>query len=195
MEKITEKKMVETEVTVGFKAVDGKMFESEYACLNYEKELKYADRIRFTISSDFPCVKLINYNDNYYYGCKLTLKDEFDNLLKVLKKNSNMHLQGLMSFMGDDIYFFKKISDGGYSSFSVSSLKYEKEKFEKFQKAFTDEFDEPVNNDNKSKLGKWIISSDGYYPYCSECKEVPEDGIVANVCPSCGIKMNESTIV
>ena len=48
---------------------------------------------------------------------------------------------------------------------------------------------------NKEKLGKWIICSDGYYPYCSECKEEPEDGNMTSVCPHCGIKMDETTII
>lgn len=38
--------------------------------------------------------------------------------------------------------------------------------------------------------GRWIISSDGYYPYCSECKEEPESGKMTNYCPSCGAAMD-----
>lgn len=36
--------------------------------------------------------------------------------------------------------------------------------------------------------GKWIISSDGYYPYCSECHHRPE-GKLSNYCPECGADM------
>ena len=37
--------------------------------------------------------------------------------------------------------------------------------------------------------GQWIISSDGYYPYCSECKVEPKNGEMTNYCPNCGAKM------
>lgn len=34
--------------------------------------------------------------------------------------------------------------------------------------------------------GRWLINSDGYYPYCSECKEEPKSGIMTHYCPNCG---------
>lgn len=39
------------------------------------------------------------------------------------------------------------------------------------------------------KHGHWIISSDGYYPYCSECYEELKDGEMSSWCPNCGAKM------
>lgn len=39
------------------------------------------------------------------------------------------------------------------------------------------------------KQGEWLIGSDGYYPYCSECKEEPKGGNMTTYCPSCGAKM------
>ena len=39
--------------------------------------------------------------------------------------------------------------------------------------------------------GKWLINSDGYYPYCSECKEEPKSGIMTHYCPNCGAKMDK----
>ena len=39
--------------------------------------------------------------------------------------------------------------------------------------------------------GKWIICSDGYYPYCSECKEEPKGGNMTKFCPNCGAKMDK----
>ena len=36
--------------------------------------------------------------------------------------------------------------------------------------------------------GKWIISSDGYYPYCSECGFRPDTKMTA-YCGGCGAKM------
>jgi hypothetical protein len=33
--------------------------------------------------------------------------------------------------------------------------------------------------------GRWIICSDGYYPYCSECKHEPKSGNMTHYCPNC----------
>lgn len=37
----------------------------------------------------------------------------------------------------------------------------------------------------------WIICSDGYYPYCSNCKTEPKSGIMSKFCPECGRKMED----
>lgn len=37
---------------------------------------------------------------------------------------------------------------------------------------------------------KWIICSDGYYPYCSECKHEPQGREMTKFCPNCGAKMD-----
>lgn len=39
--------------------------------------------------------------------------------------------------------------------------------------------------------GRWIIKPDGYYPYCSECKQEPAGGIMTDYCPHCGVHMDE----
>lgn len=39
-------------------------------------------------------------------------------------------------------------------------------------------------------VAKWIISSDGYYPYCSHCKTEPKNGMMSNYCPECGARMD-----
>ena len=39
------------------------------------------------------------------------------------------------------------------------------------------------------KRGKWEINSDGYYPYCSECKGEPDNGKMTKYCPNCGADM------
>lgn len=39
--------------------------------------------------------------------------------------------------------------------------------------------------------GRWLINPDGYYPYCSECKQEPARCIMTNYCPNCGAKMDE----
>jgi hypothetical protein len=40
--------------------------------------------------------------------------------------------------------------------------------------------------------GRWLTNSDdGYYPYCSVCKEEPKSGIMTPYCPNCGCKMDK----
>ena len=40
------------------------------------------------------------------------------------------------------------------------------------------------------KCGRWMICSDGYYPYCSECGQEPQSGLMTDLCPNCGVKMH-----
>ena len=44
------------------------------------------------------------------------------------------------------------------------------------------------------KHGEWIISSDGYYPFCSNCRYEPPfvggKDIRTPYCPNCGAKMD-----
>ena len=37
--------------------------------------------------------------------------------------------------------------------------------------------------------GEWIICSDGYYPYCSVCKNEPQGMVMTDFCPNCGADM------
>ena len=37
--------------------------------------------------------------------------------------------------------------------------------------------------------GEWIICSDGYYPYCSNCKQEPKGRVMSHFCPYCGADM------
>ena len=37
---------------------------------------------------------------------------------------------------------------------------------------------------------RWIICSDGYYPYCSNCKNEPFSGKMSKYCPECGARMD-----
>lgn len=37
--------------------------------------------------------------------------------------------------------------------------------------------------------GRWMINSDSYYPYCSECNAEPKNGVMSKYCPDCGAKM------
>lgn len=36
---------------------------------------------------------------------------------------------------------------------------------------------------------RWIICSDGYYPYCSKCKAEPPGRAMTSFCPECGARM------
>lgn len=50
-------------------------------------------------------------------------------------------------------------------------------------------FEEPAADVQEIRHGKWIISSDGYYPYCSECGKEPKE--MSEFCPKCGAKMDK----
>ena len=41
----------------------------------------------------------------------------------------------------------------------------------------------------EQKIGRWIICSDGYYPYCSTCKNEPKSRAMTDYCPNCGAFM------
>ena len=41
----------------------------------------------------------------------------------------------------------------------------------------------------EQKTARWLINSDGYYPYCSACKEEPKNRTMTDFCPKCGAKM------
>lgn len=40
------------------------------------------------------------------------------------------------------------------------------------------------------KRAKWEICSDGYYPYCSNCKNEPQGRAMTLFCPNCGARMD-----
>lgn len=42
---------------------------------------------------------------------------------------------------------------------------------------------------NPVKRGHWLICSDGYYPYCSECGHWPKE--MSKFCEECGADMQE----
>lgn len=48
----------------------------------------------------------------------------------------------------------------------------------------------PTADVEEVKHGQWIICSDGYYPYCSNCKTEPKSRILTKYCPDCGAKMD-----
>ena len=49
----------------------------------------------------------------------------------------------------------------------------------------------PTADVQEVRHGKWIINSDGYYPYCSECGKEPKE--MSEFCPHCGAKMDKES--
>jgi hypothetical protein len=45
--------------------------------------------------------------------------------------------------------------------------------------------------DNLNKA-RWLICSDGYYPYCSRCLHESPSGQMTYYCPICGANMKDS---
>ena len=62
----------------------------------------------------------------------------------------------------------------------IRALQYDREQYEKgYQDGKAD----------MQKKGRWLINSDGYYPYCSQCKYEPKE--MTRYCPNCGVEMND----
>ena len=53
-----------------------------------------------------------------------------------------------------------------------------------------DAFVDMTHDIAQSSHGKWNINPDGYYPYCSCCKQEPKDGVMTKYCPNCGAIMD-----
>lgn len=47
----------------------------------------------------------------------------------------------------------------------------------------------PIADVRPNIHAKWEISCDGWYPYCSNCKQEPQGRIMTNFCPNCGADM------
>jgi hypothetical protein len=47
----------------------------------------------------------------------------------------------------------------------------------------------PTENVRPVVRGEWKINCDGYYPYCSNCRTEPKNGVMSNFCPHCGADM------
>lgn len=58
--------------------------------------------------------------------------------------------------------------------------------------ALAEQKDGKTDTDNYGKRARWLINSDGYYPYCSACMAEPENGEMTNYCPSCGARMKKN---
>ncbi len=50
---------------------------------------------------------------------------------------------------------------------------------------------QPAADVQEVRRGNWIINSDGYYPYCSECGSEPKSGELTLYCSYCGAIMDK----
>lgn len=52
--------------------------------------------------------------------------------------------------------------------------------------AILDVDEQPTIEAEPVKHGRWEINCDGYYPYCSNCKNEPQGREMTLYCPNCG---------
>ena len=50
--------------------------------------------------------------------------------------------------------------------------------------------DMPTADVQPVKHARWEINCDGYYPYCSNCKNEPQGREMTLFCPNCGARMD-----
>lgn len=62
----------------------------------------------------------------------------------------------------------------------------------KGMKSIVQELRKQVNKSQKH--GEWLISSNGYHPYCSECREEPTSSKMTVYCDHCGAIMDGKKI-
>ena len=48
----------------------------------------------------------------------------------------------------------------------------------------------PTADVQQVKHAEWKINCDGYYPYCSNCKQEPHGREMSQYCPHCGCRMD-----
>ena len=65
---------------------------------------------------------------------------------------------------------------------------------EDFEIALIATKNQPAADVQEVRHGKWEINCDGYYPYCSNCKEEPKNGAMSDYCPNCGCKMDGESV-
>lgn len=102
-----------------------------------------------------------------------------DDYLKLVCKDSNVDLDFLYSWIFES-HCGKDKELCSIWNYGDEKPKYVLDTLEKVYDYFNVETKKP-------KTAKWIISSDGYYPYCSECHNMPNE--VTKKCSHCGAIM------
>ena len=51
-----------------------------------------------------------------------------------------------------------------------------------YEKGYSDGYKDGMSESKQT--AQWMISSDGFYPYCSNCREEPK--ALTKFCPNCG---------
>lgn len=69
----------------------------------------------------------------------------------------------------------------------IKALNYDRDQYEKgYQDGRSAGYRQA---ESQKRKGFWLINSDGYYPYCSECMNEPQNRIMTDYCPNCGAYM------
>ena len=110
-------------------------------------------------------------SDNYNYESLITRIE--NQLLEEMVKNQ------------EDQFIWKVRQTIGYQidkAELIKALNYDRDQYEKG-------YQDGKLAAMKKRIGQWLINSDGYYPYCSICKNEPQGRIMTDYCPSCGAYM------
>lgn len=60
---------------------------------------------------------------------------------------------------------------------------------------YKEDLDNALTVEAEQKIhAHWEINPDGYFPYCSNCKNEPKGREMTDYCPSCGAKMDGGSI-
>lgn len=108
-------------------------------------------------------------SDNYNYESPIT-RIQNQLLEEMVKKEEDQFMCEVRQAIGYNID----------KSELIKALNYDREQYEKGYQ------------DGKLaaiRKGQWLINSDGYYPYCSICKNEPQNRIMTDYCPNCGAYM------
>lgn len=107
------------------------------------------------------------------------------------------------NYMKDTVSDWDGVSDATFGSAEYLNIgkgsflvrESELEKYRKFGQGYRDVHfvgNIEINNEIPPNA-HWEINPDGYYPYCSHCKEEPANRVISDYCPKCGAKMDNGS--
>lgn len=116
--------------------------------------------------------------------CKVISSNDYgENLENVIEKIKKVKI------MLNQVELIFKAANTNFSEvFEILAEKMEEIQYDREIKSID------VDSMPKERRGKWLICSDGYSPYCSECGCEPKSGEMTMYCPYCGSKMEEVKI-